>query len=407
MANVIDITGLPSERIVFSPSPLAELGAALHALSEPGHHPGLHGWVTATNAALKTDLADRLCEADFLWRSSRSDILLPARPGATLAEDLDELDKIDDERFVAAAFEISCSATYTQPTPSPLVDADERARVREMAAARGPRQAAFTDRMLTDPDGLRVWLRRLFEDCEEAFFGDIWRRVSIQLAADARHKTELLRHKGLAETLSATSSALSLEEAQDGSRVGAGDRGGSGGISGSGGVSDSGGASGGSGASNGVGGGSSTRILLDKLARGRTTAFASPADPGVTFLPTSFGWPHLVFSHAPGWRPVLQYPVASPELPAPAALELVQQRLEALGHPMRMQLCRTLSRGPHTTGELANAYGITAPEVSRHVAMLKKAGLIQTRRRGRYVLHQLDLQVVARLGSEFLEGVLR
>ncbi|BCK69467.1 transcriptional regulator [Streptomyces libani subsp. rufus] len=379
MANVIDITGLPPERVVFTPSPLAELGAALHALSEPGHHPGLHGWVTATNAALKTDLADRLCEADILWRSSRSDILLPARPGATLAEDLDELDKIDDERFVAAAFEITCSPRYTRPTPSPLVDAGERARIREMAAARGPRQAAFTDRMLTDPDGLRVWLRRLFEDCEEAFFGDIWRRVGIQLAADARHKTELLRRKGLAETLSATSRALWLEDAQDRSGSGSG-----------------------SGSGNG-----STRIVLDKLAQGRTTAFADPADPGVTFLPTSFGWPHLVFAHAQGWRPVLQYPVASPELPAPAALELVQQRLEALGHPMRMQLCRTLSRGPHSTGELAEAFGITSPEVSRHIATLKKAGLIQTRRRGRYVLHQLDLQVVARLGSDFLEGVLR
>ncbi|GAU68867.1 putative ArsR family transcriptional regulator [Streptomyces sp. NBRC 110611] len=366
MANVIDITGLPQERVVFCPSPLAELSAALHALSEPGHHPGLHGWVTATNAALKTDLADRLCEADFLWRSTRSDILLPARPGATLAEDLDELDKIDDERFVASAFEINCSASYTRCTPSPLVDANERARVREMAAARGPRQAAFTDRMLTDPDGLRVWLRRLFEDCEDAFFGDIWRRVGVQLAADARHKTELLRHKGLAETLPATSAALSLEETATGAR-----------------------------------------ILVDKLAVGRTTAYADPGDPGVTFVPTSFGWPHLLVSHAPGWRPVLQYPVADTELPATATLELIQQRLEALGHPMRMQLCRTLSRGPHTTGELATAFGITSPEVSRHIATLKKAGLIQTRRRGRYVLHQLDLQVVARLGSDFLEGVLR
>ncbi|WP_411128281.1 DUF5937 family protein [Streptomyces sp. x-19] len=369
MANVIDITGLPLERLVFAPSPLAELGAALHALSEPGHHPGLHGWVTATNAGLKTDLADRLCEADFLWRSARSDILLPTRPGATLAEELDGLDGIDDERFVAAAFEISCSPKYTRPTPSPLVDEHERARVREMAAARGPRQAAFTDRMLTDPDGLRVWLRRLFEDCEDAFFGDIWRRVSIQLAADARHKSELLRRKGLAETLTATSLALTLEEAQDGSGT--------------------------------------SHILVDKLASGRTTGFADPADPGLTFIPTSFGWPHLVFSHAPGWRPVLQYPVASPELPVPATLELVQQRLEALGHPMRMQLCRTLSRGPHTTGELATTFGITSPEVSRHIAVLKKAGLLQTRRRGRYVLHQLNLQVVARLGSDFLEGVLR
>ncbi|MFE2185209.1 DUF5937 family protein [Streptomyces sp. NPDC059455] len=360
MANVIDIAGLPPERIVFSPSPLAELGAALHVLSEPGHHPGLHGWATATTSALKPDLADRLCEADFLWRTARSDLLLPAAPGATLAEELDALDRIDDETFVAAAFEIACSPSYTRQTPSPLVDAGERARVLEMAAARGPRQAAFTDRMLEDPDGLRVWLRRLLEDCDQAFFADTWRRVRIQLAADARHKAELLRRKGLAEALASVSAALSLSADGD-------------------------------------------SILVDKLVGGRTTAYGD----GVTFIPTAFGWPHLVVLHAPGWRPVIQYPVATPELPAPAALELVQRRLEALAHPMRMRLCRTLARGPHTTGELSESYGITPPEVSRHIAVLKKAGLLTTRRRGRYVLHQLDLPSVARLGSDFLESVLR
>ncbi|MET7934757.1 DUF5937 family protein [Streptomyces sp. NPDC005322] len=360
MANVIDIAGLPPERIVFSPSPLAELGAALHVLSEPGHHPGLHGWATATAAGLKPDLADRLHEADFLWRSARSDLLLPAHPAGTLAEELDALDRIDDETFVAAAFEIACSASYTRCTPSPLVDADERARVREMAAARGPRQAAFADRMLEDPDSLRVWLRRLLEDCEQAFFADTWQRVRIQLTADARHKAELLQRKGLADALTATSAALSLSEDEN-------------------------------------------RILVDKLAGGRTTA----SGDGLTLIPTAFGWPHLFVVHAPGWRPVIQYPVAAPELPAPAALELVQRRLEALAHPLRMRLCRTLARGPHTTGELSEAYGITPPEVSRHIAVLKKAGLLNTRRRGRYVLHQLELTAVARVGSDYLESVLR
>jgi DNA-binding transcriptional ArsR family regulator len=363
MANVVDITGLPPERIIFSPSPLAELGAALHVLSEPGHHPGLHGWATATAASLKPDLADRLCEADFLWRTARSDLLLPSAPGATLAEDLDALDRIDDEAFVAAAFEINCSASYDRPTPSPLVDRGERDRVRDMARARGPRQLAFVDRMLVAPDGLRVWLRRLLEDCDQAFFADTWRRVRFQLAADARHKGELLQRKGLAEALTAISAALSLEQGADGR----------------------------------------SRILVDKLAAGRTTA----SRDGLTLIPTAFGWPHLLLVHAPGWRPVIQYPVAGPELAPPAVLELVQHRLEALAHPMRMRICRTLARGPHTTGELAEAYAITPPEVSRHIAVMKKAGLLQTRRRGRYVLHQLDLAAVARLGSDFIEGVLR
>lgn len=88
-------------------------------------------------------------------------------------------------------------------------------------------------------------------------------------------------------------------------------------------------------------------------------------------------------------------------------MELLQLRMEALAHPMRMRLCRNLARSPYTTGELADSHGITPPEVSRHLAVLKKAGLVTTRRRGRYVLHALDLTVVARLGSDFLEGVLR
>ncbi|MCQ8772384.1 DUF5937 family protein [Streptomyces telluris] len=358
MSVEIDIAGLPHERILFTPSPLAELGAMLHVLAEPGHHPGLHGWATATASGLRPDLADRLTEADFLWRSARSDLLLPAVPRATLAEELDDLDRMDDEKFVAAAFEVTCSSV--RPEPSPLVDAEQRVRVRELSAARGPRQAQFTDRMLEDPPALRAWLRRLLEDCEEAFFADNWQRVRVQLAADARHKADLLRHKGLGEAMSAVSTAVSL----------------------------------------GAGG---KRIVLDKLQNGRATAYAE----GLTFIPTAFGWPHLIVLHRQGWQPMVQYPVAAPELPKGPALQLVQQRMEALAHPVRMRLCRTLSRGPHTTSELATVFGLTPPEVSRHIAVMKKAGLLATRRRGRYVLHQLDLPVVARLGSDFLETVLR
>jgi DNA-binding transcriptional ArsR family regulator len=72
-----------------------------------------------------------------------------------------------------------------------------------------------------------------------------------------------------------------------------------------------------------------------------------------------------------------------------------------------MRLCRHLARGAYTTSELSDAHGMTAPEISRHLTVLKKAGLITTRRRGRYVQHQLDLTAVARLGSDFIEGVLR
>ncbi|MFF4382649.1 DUF5937 family protein [Kitasatospora sp. NPDC001547] len=363
MSVTIDITGLPHERITFCPSPLAELGNALHALAEPAHHARLHAWTTATSAALAPELADRLLEAEFMWRSTRSDFLMPARPRQTLAEELDDLDRMDDERFVGTALEISCSTShYPKGLPSPLVDAWARRRALDLAAARGPRQAAFVERMLADPTATRAWIRRLLEDCDQAFFADTWRRVRAQLAADAQHKTELLRRKGLAEALAAASPALSLEEDEHGSR-----------------------------------------IVVDKLLHGRTRA----GDSAVTLLPTAFGWPHLFTLYGPGWQPVIQYPAAAHEIGGAESVEAVRLRLDALTHPLRMRLCRNLARGSYSTNELADAYGVTAPEVSRHLAVLKKAGLVTTRRRGRYVLHQLDNAVVARLGSDFLESVLR
>ncbi|KJY41488.1 ArsR family transcriptional regulator [Streptomyces sp. NRRL B-1568] len=360
MSVVIDISDVPLDRISFAVSPLAELGAVLHVLAESAHHPGLHEWATETMASLSPDLADRLHEADLLWRSTRSDLFLPGSGAASLGEELDALDRLDDDYFVAAAVEISCTTSFARPGPSPLHDPEDRRRALELAAARGPRQAAFADRLLEDPQAVRAWLRSLLAQCEQAFFGDVWQRVRNQLVADARHKTQILRHQGLERALAAVSPAISLDAAR-------------------------------------------SRIVIDKLQDGRLTGTAA----GLVFLPTAFGWPHLVIRDAHGDRTVIQYPAALPDVPPSLPLETVQRRLEAVAHPVRLRLCRTLARGAHSTKELADAYRLTPPEVSRHLAVLKKAGLIKTRREGRYVLHELDLQLISRLGPDLLGNALR
>ncbi|MEU6277318.1 hypothetical protein ABZ871_33700 [Streptomyces populi] len=56
-----------------------------------------------------------------------------------------------------------------------------------------------------------------------------------------------------------------------------------------------------------------------------------------------------------------QYPVAEPGPSAPVPLETVTPRLEALGHPVRLPLLRTLARGPHTTREPAHGPELTPP----------------------------------------------
>jgi hypothetical protein len=64
--------------------------------------------------------------------------------------------------------------------------------------------------------------------------------------------------------------------------------------------------------------------------------------------------------------------------PEPVSLEAVKRRLDALAHPVRLRLVRTLARSSHTTSELAFAWDLTAPEVSRHLAVLRRAGLLST-----------------------------
>ncbi|NUW46871.1 helix-turn-helix domain-containing protein [Nonomuraea rhodomycinica] len=357
----IDIGGLPSGRLRFAASPLAELTAMLHVLAEPGHHPRFAGWAGDVWAGLRPELAERLREAEFLWRSSRADFLVPARPRPTLAEELDDVDRIDDETYVTAALITTCGSNRVHfAAPSPLTDATARERALDLAQARGALQEAFAERLLADPAAVRARVRRTLELCAEAFFDAAWTGVAGQLAGDLRVKNDLLKRQGLATALASISSAVTL--APDG-----------------------------------------TCIVVDKLQDNATAAHGA----GVTFLPSVFGRPHLVVVHAPGWQPVVQYPVAEADPSEPVSLETVTLRLEALAHPVRLRLLRTLARGPHTTGELAHAWELSPPEVSRHLAVLRRAGLLTARRQGRYVRHSLNVPDLTALGADLLAAVLR
>jgi len=49
---------------------------------------------------------------------------------------------------------------------------------------------------------------------------------------------------------------------------------------------------------------------------------------------------------------VLKYPAETSALPEPVPVDVVRLRLEALAHPVRLRLVRTLARGAHSTAEL-------------------------------------------------------
>jgi DNA-binding transcriptional ArsR family regulator len=62
----------------------------------------------------------------------------------------------------------------------------------------------------------------------------------------------------------------------------------------------------------------------------------------------------------------------------------------ALAHPIRRGILETLSEGSRTVNELAAPYRVRLPTISRHLAVLERAGLVHVDREGRARRRRLD-----------------
>ena len=50
--------------------------------------------------------------------------------------------------------------------------------------------------------------------------------------------------------------------------------------------------------------------------------------------------------------------------------------------------------GQYAAGELVDLFDISAPAISRHLAILKDAGLVRDYRQGRYIFYELKASVL-------------
>ena len=63
---------------------------------------------------------------------------------------------------------------------------------------------------------------------------------------------------------------------------------------------------------------------------------------------------------------------------------------EALADPTRRRLLELLAAGEWSAGELAGEFAISRPGVSRHLRVLREAGLVRTRGAGQRRLYTVD-----------------
>ena len=80
----------------------------------------------------------------------------------------------------------------------------------------------------------------------------------------------------------------------------------------------------------------------------------------------------------------------------PEALQEVAAYFQTLSEPTRLQILNYLREGERNVGELAHLCGYTAANVSRHLTMLTKHGMVSRESRGTSVYYRIaDDQIYA------------
>lgn len=70
------------------------------------------------------------------------------------------------------------------------------------------------------------------------------------------------------------------------------------------------------------------------------------------------------------------------------------EALKALAHPLRWRILAALAEGERNVGEIEHATGIGQPTLSQQLGVLRKAGLVVTRKDAKLVFYSLAAEAI-------------
>lgn len=353
-------------------SPLAELMACLHVLAESDHHAESREWAHAVIVSLDGSTASAVHRFAPLWARYRTRFLLPMRDRTpaglatreaagtpvTLADELSALAALPLEVFVPLAANGIRGRAHT------WAGADEVGQDHAWLSEcenKSFHRGDLAHALVADPTRLRDDLVEALHACDRAFFAAEWEQTRPVLRRAADRVTARLGVDAPADVV-ASLSALAHRVAGN------------------------------------------SRVAFDKLQNARIGDHGA----GLLLVPSVRTWPHVLVKGDPGLPPVVQFSVQ--DLAGATAVSTQGQlraRLVVLSEPGSWELCRHLLGESITTGELAQRTGQSPPAVSRHLRLLREAGLISSVREGRHVHHRMHPAVVSRLGDEVLRAIMR
>jgi DNA-binding transcriptional ArsR family regulator len=91
----------------------------------------------------------------------------------------------------------------------------------------------------------------------------------------------------------------------------------------------------------------------------------------------------------------------------PQMIERVVQRFQSLGDGNRIRLLLRLQAGPCNVTTLTEALGVAQASVSKHLAVLRQAGLVEVQRRGTQAFYRVRDDSIFELCAIVCEGIVR
>lgn len=86
----------------------------------------------------------------------------------------------------------------------------------------------------------------------------------------------------------------------------------------------------------------------------------------------------------------------------------LQETMKALSDPTRREILQLLKGGRLSAGEIGEHFSISNASISRHLSVLKRAGLVRDCRCGQYIYYEIDttvLQDILGWISQFTSGI--
>ena len=72
----------------------------------------------------------------------------------------------------------------------------------------------------------------------------------------------------------------------------------------------------------------------------------------------------------------------------------IHNTLKALEDPIRREILNLLKKGKMSACEITDHFEVTGASISRHLSVLKDAGLIRDEREGKFIIYELNASVL-------------